>query len=163
MGREASSGRSGPITQHEPHPHPMLTQAGSLHTLYLELLCQPGPPTSFEGCSDNAAGMDGSPMRLRRCLGGRFCILCPALSPVGEEEDYKARSSARGPWASRPRPPLCSQESSQDRTACRSPSPAPCQVDTAEGLLMLEWPEARAAAGRMQVQYRGHGGRGIKC
>lgn len=26
--------------------------------------------------------MDGSPIRLRRCLGGRFGIMCPALGPV---------------------------------------------------------------------------------
>lgn len=63
------SGSSGPRAHHEPHPHPVLTQAGSLHTLYHELMCQPGPPTSFEGCSGNEAGMDGSPIRLRRCLG----------------------------------------------------------------------------------------------
>lgn len=85
MGREA---------QHEPHPHPVLTQAGSLHTLYHELLSQPGPPTSFGGCSDHETGMDESPMRPRRCLGGRFGRMRPSLGPVGEEEDYKARSQA---------------------------------------------------------------------
>lgn len=30
-------------------------------------------------------------MRLKRCLEGKFCITCPALDPVGEEEDYKAK------------------------------------------------------------------------
>lgn len=91
-GKRGPSGSSRPRAQHEPHPHPVLTQAGSLHTPYHELMCQLGPPTSFEGCSDNEAGMDGSPIRLRRCLGGRFGIMCHALGPVGEEKHYKARS-----------------------------------------------------------------------
>lgn len=95
-------------TEHEELPEAQTIQAGSLHTLHRELLCQPGPPTSFEGCSDNEAGMDGSPMKLRRCLAGRVGIMCPALGP----------------------------------------GQAPCQEDTAKELLMLEWPEARAAARR---------------
>lgn len=77
--------------------HPVLTHAGSLHTLYHELLCQPGPPTSFEGCSGNEAGMDRSPMRLKRCLGGKFCIMCPVLDPAGEEGDYKPEARPEAP------------------------------------------------------------------
>lgn len=53
-------------------------------------------------------------MRLKRFLGGKFCIMCPVLD-LGQ---------------------------------------ALCQVDTAKELLVLEWPEARAAAGRMQVEQR---------
>lgn len=68
-------------TEHEELPVAQTTHAGSLHTLYHELLCQPGPPTSFEGCSGNEAGMDRSPVRLKRCLEGKFCIMCPALDP----------------------------------------------------------------------------------
>lgn len=94
--------------EHEELPETQTIQAGSPHTLYHELMCQPGPPTSFEGCSGDEAGMDGSPIRLRRCLGGRFGIMCPALGP----------------------------------------DQVPCPVDTARELLMLEWPEARAAAQR---------------
>lgn len=67
--------------EHEELPETQTIQAGSLHTPYHELMCQLGPPTSFEGCSDNEAGMDGSPIRLRRCLGGRFGIMCHALGP----------------------------------------------------------------------------------
>lgn len=106
-------------TGHEELPEAQTIQARSLHTLHRELLCQLGPPTSLEGCSDNEAGMDESPMRLKRCLGGRFGIMCPALGP----------------------------------------GQAPCQEDTAKELLMLQWPEARAAAGRMQVGHRRHGDR----
>lgn len=29
-------------------------------------------------------------MRLKRCLGGKICIMCPALDPVGEEDHDKA-------------------------------------------------------------------------
>lgn len=47
-------------------------------------------------------------MRLKRFLGGKFCIMCPVLD-LGQ---------------------------------------ALCQVDTAKELLVLEWPEARAAAQR---------------
>lgn len=96
-GKRGHSESSGTRTQHKPHPHPMLTHAGSLHTLYHELLCQPGPPTSFEGRSGNEAGMDRSPVRLKRCLEGKFCIMCPALDPVGEEEDYKAEARPEAP------------------------------------------------------------------
>lgn len=93
-------------------------------------------------------------MRLKRYLGGKFCIMCPAQDPVGGEEDYKAGSQARSSGTSRLRPSLCPQESSQDKTAHRSPGQAPCQVDTAKELLVLELPGARAAAGRMQVEQR---------
>lgn len=95
-------------TEHEELPVAQTTHAGSLHTLYHELLCQPGPPASFEGCIGNEAGMDRSSMRLKRFLGGKFCIMCPVLD-LGQ---------------------------------------ALCQVDTAKELLVLEWPEARAAAQR---------------
>lgn len=68
----------------EPSPHSLwLTQASSLHRVYLELPCPPGPPASSEGCSGHGADMGWSPMQLRRCLGGRACIMCPDLGSVG--------------------------------------------------------------------------------
>lgn len=133
--------------------HPVLTHAGSLHTLHHELLCQPGPPTSFEGCSGNEAGMDRSPMRLKRCLGGKFCIMCPVLDPVGEE-DYKPEARPEAPGHPGRGLPSALRNHPGDRTAHRSPDQALCQVDTAKELLVLEWPGARASAGRMQVEQR---------
>lgn len=93
--------------------------------------------------------MDGSPIRLRRCLGGRFGIMCPALGPVERKKITRpgVRPEALGMDVEAS---LCPQESSRDRTVYRSPDQVPCPVDTARELLMLEWPEARAAAGRMR-------------
>lgn len=68
-------------TGHEELPVAQTTHAGSLHTLYHELLCQAGPPPSFGGYSGDEAGMDRSPMRLKRCLGGKICTMFPALEP----------------------------------------------------------------------------------
>lgn len=106
-GHPGGSGR----TAGREHPGPLqgkTTQAGSLHIVRLALPCPPGPPASLESCSVSGAGTAESPRKLKRCLGGRTYIMCPALVPhwaparVGTAEGLstqqwpEARAAARG-------------------------------------------------------------------
>lgn len=78
--------KSWPPGHEPPRSTPWLTQAGSLHIVRLALPCPPGPPASLESCSVSGAGTAESPRKLKRCLGGRTYIMCPALVPAGGKE-----------------------------------------------------------------------------